>query len=148
LLLFAAQHNLFKDSPNFWLGAQTGVIGAVLSIAIGIRNRVVLPDIGFAGNMSDSALRLTIGAVSGGALVLLFSCGLLPTLQTSQGVQDGVHSMAFILLLGIIAGFVEQLVPSLLDDQARQMQNGDGAKAPAASASGSSVAPMAPAVTG
>ena len=123
-VLFVAQHNLFKDSANFWLGTQTGVIGAVLSIAIGIRRRVVLPDIGFAGNMSDSALRLMIGAISGGTLVLLFSSGLLPTLHTAQGNQDGVHSMAFILLLGILAGFVEQLVPSLLDEQAQRMQNG------------------------
>jgi hypothetical protein len=131
LLLFV-QHNLFKDSGNFWLGTQAGLIGAMLSIAIGIRRRVVLLDIGFAGNLSDSALRLMIGAVSGGTLVLLFSTGLLPSLQTAQGPQDGIHSTAFILLLGIIAGFVEQLVPSLLDDQAQKFRNGDDAKPPSA----------------
>jgi hypothetical protein len=41
--------------------------------------------------------------------------------------------MPFVLLLGIIAGFVEQLVPSLLDDQANKFRNGD-AKAPPAPA--------------
>ena len=72
-----------------------------------------------SSNMSDSLLRLIIGAVSGGALVLLFSTGLLPALHTNQGVLNGVgmESIAFAMLLGIVAGFVEQLVPSLLESQ-------------------------------
>jgi hypothetical protein len=127
-LLVLAQHNLFKDTGNFWLGAQAGVLGAVLSIAIGIRNKAVALDIGFAGNLSDSALRLVIGAVSGGTLVLLFSTGLLPSLHTLKGEQDAVQSMPFVLLLGIIAGFVEQLVPSLLDEQANKLRDGQDAK--------------------
>jgi hypothetical protein len=125
LLLVIAQHNLFKGSGYFWLGAQAGLLGASLSTAIGIRRRTVALDIGAAGNLSDSALRLLIGAVSGGTLVLLFATGLLPSLHTGQGEQDGVHSMSFVLLLGIIAGFVEQLVPSLLENQADRFRNGD-----------------------
>jgi hypothetical protein len=128
-LLVFAQHNMFKGSGQFWVGAQAGLLGAILSIAIGIRRRTVALDLGIAGNLSDSALRLVIGAVSGGTLVLLFSTGMLPTLRTAQGVQDGVTSaIAFALLLGIIAGFVEQLVPSLLEKQAQQMGSGDAAK--------------------
>jgi hypothetical protein len=131
-VLIAAQHNLFKDSGNFWLGTQAGVLSAILSIAIGIRGRKVALDIGAAGNLSDSALRLIIGAVSGGTLVLLFSTGLLPALQTVQGEQDGVRSVTFVVLLGIIAGFVEQLVSGLLDDQAGRLGNAAGTSAPAA----------------
>ena len=134
VLLVFVQHNLFKETGNFWRGAEAGLIGAVLSIAIGIRRRVVALDIGLAGNLSDSALRLLIGAVSGGTLVLLYCTGLLPTLRTAQGVQDGVTSMGFILLLGIIAGFVEQLVPSLLEDQAKKYR-GEDVRAPAPTAS-------------
>ena len=155
-LLFVAQQNIFQVSPNFWLGTQSGVIGAILSIAIGIRRRVVLPDIGRAGNMSDSALRLLIGAVSGGTLVLLFSCGLIPPLHTLGGDLDA-NSSIFAPLLGIIAGFVEQLVPSLLDEQAARIQNGGSTQPqtatapkppPAPAPSGSGVTPTAPAVTG
>jgi hypothetical protein len=124
-LAVLAQHNLFKGSGNFWLGAQAGLFGAVLSIAIGIRRRTVALDIGVAGNLSDTALRLFIGAVSGGTLVLLFATGLLPSLHTLKGEQDAVQTMTFALLLGIVAGFVEQLVPSLLEDQARKFRNGD-----------------------
>ncbi|MEJ0015578.1 MAG: hypothetical protein WDN25_03275 [Acetobacteraceae bacterium] len=123
-LLVWAQHNLFKDTGYFWLGAQAGLIGAVLSIAIGIRRRIVALDIGMAGNLSDSALRLLIGAVSGGALVLLFSTGLLPSMNTGQGTLNVIHSIPFALLLGILAGFVEQLVPSLLEAQGQAIQQG------------------------
>ena len=134
VLLVWAQHTLFKGSGHFWLGAQAGLIGAIMSIAIGIRGRKVALDIGMSSNMSDSLLRLIIGAVSGGALVLLFSTGLLPALHTNQGVLNGVgmESMAFAMLLGIVAGFVEQLVPSLLESQAQRMQNGHAAAPPAA----------------
>jgi hypothetical protein len=139
-LLVLAQHNLFKGSGNFWLGAQAGLFGAVLSIAIGIRRKTVALDIGVAGNLSDGALRLVIGAVSGGTLVLLFATGLLPSLHTLKGEQDAVQTMTFALLLGIIAGFVEQLVPSLLEDQAQKFRNGEE-KAPTRAGSTGNKAP-------
>lgn len=136
ILLTVGQHNVFKGNSNFWVGAQAGVFGAVLSIAIGIRRRTVALNSGFAGNLSDSALRLVIGAVSGGTLVLLFATGLLPSLHTLQGEQDTIHSTEFVLLLGIIAGFVEQLVPSLLEEQAGKL--GKGETKPSAAAAGAS----------
>ncbi len=74
--------------------------------------------------------------MSGGTLVLLFSTGLLPSLHTVQGEQDGVRSLTFALLLGIIAGFVEQLVPSLLEDQAQRMKSGDATRPASASRDG------------
>jgi hypothetical protein len=131
VLLVFAQHNLFRGSGFFWLGTQVGLIGAILSIAIGIRKRTVALDIGFGANLSDSVLRLIIGAVSGGTLVLLFTTGMLPALTTNQGQMDG-RSMTFAMLLGIMAGFVEQLVPSLLEAKSQGLGGGDGAKSPSA----------------
>ena len=111
MLLVFAQHNVFKASGNFWLGTQAGLVGAILSIAFAIRKRTVALDTSVAGNLTDSLLRLIIGAVSGGTLVLLFSTGLLPPLQTRPGGLTVDHSVAFAMLLGILAGFVEQLGP-------------------------------------
>jgi len=45
--------------------------------------------------------------------------------------------------LGIIAGFVEQLVPSLLDDEAGRLRNGAAAGTPATDAA----APRTPGTT-
>lgn len=130
LLLVFAQHNVFKASGNFWLGTQAGLVGAVLSIAFAIRKRTVALDTSVAGNLTDSLLRLIIGAVSGGTLVLLFSTGLLPPLQTRPGGLTVDQSVTFAMLLGILAGFVEQLVPSMLEDQGKGLGGGGGAKPP------------------
>jgi hypothetical protein len=130
-LLILAQHNLFHGSGHFWLGAQAGLLGAMLSIAIGIRGKTVALDLDGAGNLSDSALRLIIGAVSGGTLVLLSATGLLPSLHTLAGEQNAAlqsNSMLFAMLLGIVAGFVEKLVPSLLDEQGQRLGNTSAGK--------------------
>lgn len=132
--LFLAEYVVFSDTDNFWMGTRAGVIGAIMSIALGLRQRTVLLDIGWAGNLWDSVLRLIIGAISGGTLVLLFSTGLLPTLTTAQGVQtppSGIMSMQFIVLLGIMAGFAEKLVPNLLEEQSDKLRGGKPAPAPA-----------------
>ena|SRR5271165_5285276 len=121
-LLGVAQHNLLHHTDNFWLGTQAGLLGALFSISIGIRTRTVALNTNVRGNLSDSVLRLVIGAISGGTLVLLFSTGLVPALKTHVGDMDGVRSIPFAMLLGIIAGFVEQLVPGILEDQGRKLR--------------------------
>ena len=132
LLLWIAQ-TLVHRGESVWLGTEAGLFGAILSIAIGLRTRTVALDIGLAGNLSDSVLRLITGAVSGGTLVLLFSTGIVPPLHTLHGDLDVARSASFALLLGIIGGFVEQLVPSLLDKQADRLTDGDGGgKSPSA----------------
>jgi len=132
-VLVTAQHNLLHDSGNFWLGTQAGLLGAIFSIAIGIRKRTVALNNNRWGNLSDGVLRLVIGAVSGGTLVLLFSTGLVPAFQTHLGQMDGVtpgrsvSPVPFVVLLGIIAGFVEQLVPGMLEAQSAKLGNNGGA---------------------
>lgn len=131
LLLGTLPDTLFKGDQMIWLGGQAGVVGAFLSIAISIRRRTVALNIDRAANLTDCALRLLIGAVSGGTLVLLFGTGLLPTLHTGAGelqVSTSPISSQFTVLLGLIAGFVEQLVPSMLEKQAERFTSGDPPK--------------------
>jgi hypothetical protein len=121
VILGIAGHNLFQHTGNFWMGTQAGLLGAIFSIAIGISNRTVAPNTNVRSNMTDSVLRLVIGAISGGTIVLFFSTGLLPALHTYSGDLDGAKSLSFVLLLGIIAGFVERLVPGLIENEERQL---------------------------
>jgi hypothetical protein len=120
-LLGLAQHNLFHHTGYFWLGAQAGLLGAIFSIAIGISSRTVAPNTNVRSNLTDSVVRLVIGAISGGTIVLVTSIGLIPQLRTSVGELTGDKSIQFVLFLGIIAGFVERLVPGILDDQGRKL---------------------------
>lgn len=131
------QHGLFYGDATFCLGIQAGLVGAILSIAVSIRRRQVALNIDAAANMTDSLLRLLIGAVSGGTLVLLFATGLLPALSTATGnlsIAKSPHAQEFAVLLGLIAGFVEQLVPSMLEKEADRFTAGDLPGTPAAGA--------------
>jgi hypothetical protein len=125
LLLWLAQVAAESDE-TLWQGAQAGLLGAILSIAIGLRKRSVALDIGLKGNLSDCLLRLITGAVSGLTLVLVFSTGIVPPLHTLHGDLDVTKSASFAMLLGIIAGFVEKLVPNLLEDEAQRLSDGGG----------------------
>lgn len=141
-LLGLARHNVFPHIGYFWLGTQAGVLGAMFSIAWGISKRTVAPSTNARGNLTDSVLRLLIGAISGGTVVLLFQTGLVPTLHTATGDVDATKSMQFVVLLGILAGFVERLVPGLLDSESDRIA-GKGGTPPATPA-----APAAPARPG
>ncbi len=137
-LLQIAKHNAFHHSDTFWLGAQAGLIGAIGSIAFGIRSRAVALDTNYKGNLCDSVLRLVIGAISGGALVLLFATGLMPKLETAYGPLE-IMSVPVVLLLGIVAGFVEKLVPSMLEQESGKLGgSGAGAGTPAKAHPGAS----------
>jgi len=127
VLLCIPQHDSFPDIGNFWLGAQAGVLGAMFSIAWGISKRTVAPSTNARGNLTDSVLRLLIGAMSGGTVILLFQTGLVPELHTATGVLDVTKSLPFAVLLGILAGFVERLVPGLLDSEGDKIAGKGGA---------------------
>jgi len=126
---------------NIWVGTEAGLVGAILSIATGLRRRTVALDIGIRGNLSDCVLRLIIGAVSGGTLILLFATGMVPALHTAQGDMDVASSIQFAILLGIVGGFIEQLVPSLLEKQGDRLSGTDAATASPADAAGKQAAP-------
>ena len=137
----AVPNDWFKNDVNFWLGMQAGLFGAILSIAISIRRRQEALYIDRASNLTDSFVRLLIGAVSGGTLVLLFATGLLPTLKTAAGdlaLSGMTTASPFAALLGLIAGFVEQLVPSLLEKQGERFAAADTAAPPPAQGAASS----------
>jgi hypothetical protein len=119
-LLFLGQHYLLLASSNVWLGVEAGMLGALASIALDIRNRAVALDFDWTGNLADSVLRLIVGAVSGGVLILLFAAGLLPSLYTTQGVLNPGTSVSFALIAGFLGGFVERLVPSLLGEPVKR----------------------------
>jgi hypothetical protein len=103
-------------SNDLWLAAKAGLAGAAFSIVLAIRSRTVALDTDIRGNASDGVLRLMIGAASGALLLLLVASGVLPKLafgeaQLSREVMDW-HGL---LVLGFLAGFLERLVPDLLD---------------------------------
>ena len=93
-----------------------GAIGAVLSISIGIRARTVAIEGDWRSNAVDAAVRIGIGMISAGVLFLLLNSGIISTI-TAGGVplNGGGMSWQVALVVGFAAGFLERLVPDLLE---------------------------------
>jgi hypothetical protein len=130
VLLFLASrlYPFAAASSDLWLAAKAGLIGAVFSIALGIRGRTVALDTERLDNITDGALRLLIGIIAAGVLLLLFASGMAPSLKIGDAeFKPTAVTWQMVLVIGFVAGFLERLVPDLLDKRNPQ---GNGATAP------------------
>jgi hypothetical protein len=94
-----------------------GALGAYLSMAIGIRTRALSPEVSSFPNLVDSGLRVAIGVLSAGALLLLLTSGLVSLAATSGTnpiLLDLPLDWRLAMILGFGAGFSERLLPDLL----------------------------------
>ncbi|MGV3511702.1 MAG: hypothetical protein ACO1OX_06820 [Novosphingobium sp.] len=102
----------FPDGAELWRGALTGAVGALFSLALGIRRREVQPDFNFASNVTEALLRILIGAIAGTVLVGLIRSGFVHI--GFGGVDPKNTSPLYYAAAGFLAGFAERLVPDLL----------------------------------
>jgi len=107
-----------KPANNLWLAAIGGAIGAVFSMSIAIRSRTVALDLNRNANIADGALRILVGVIAAGVLILLMATNIIPKLQVGGGALTGeAATWETILLVGFIAGFLERLLPDILSDR-------------------------------
>jgi hypothetical protein len=85
-------------------------------------------------------LRLSIGVICAGVLVLLVNCNLLPRLTIGDmNFSDHAPTPQIVLIIGFLAGFLERLVPDLLEKATKSTTTAPRHKVvtpPAARASG------------
>jgi hypothetical protein len=117
-LLFVAGrlHPFQEASSDLWLAAKGGLVGAAFSIALAIRGRTVALDTDLLDNLTDGMLRLLIGVISAGVLLLLLASGIFPSLEIGNAELGGSGlTWQMVLIIGFVGGFLERLVPDLLD---------------------------------
>lgn len=96
-----------------------GAIGAVLSIAIGIRARTVAIEGDWRSNAVDAAVRVAIGMISAAMLFLLLNSGIVADISAGGvALSGGKITWQVALIIGFAAGFLERLVPDLLEKSA------------------------------
>ena len=129
-LLFVASrfYPVPTASDNFLLAAKAGLVGAAFSIALAIRGRTVALDTDLLDNVTDGTLRLVIGVVSAGVLLLMLGSGIIPSLKIGDAeFKAGALTWQMVLLVGFVGGFLERLVPDLLDKRNGQPNGSAGA---------------------
>jgi hypothetical protein len=117
LLFVASWLHPFQDAgADLWLAGKAGLVGAAFSIALAIRGRTVALDTDLLDNVTDGTLRLLIGVISAGVLLLLLACGVLPNLKIGDANFSGsALTWQMVLVVGFVGGFLERLVPDLLE---------------------------------
>jgi len=127
-LLFVASgfYPLQPASSDLWLAAKAGLVGAAFSIALAIRGRTVALDTDLLDNVTDGTLRLLIGVISAGVLLLLFASGIVPSLKIGEAdFKPGTLTWEMVLVIGFVGGFLERLVPDLLEKKNPQGNGGN-----------------------
>ena len=107
----------FMAANNIWLATSLGSLGALFSIALGIRGRAIQPDLLRSENMIDAVLRILIGAVSAVILFSLFKGNLVSFSIAGQPILlDGAAAQAthLAIIVAFLAGFSERLVSDFL----------------------------------
>jgi hypothetical protein len=115
-LLLAHRYVPFHEiSIDLWLAAEAGLVGAAFSIALAIKSRTVALDTEPLANATDGVLRLSIGVICAGVLVLLVNCNILHLTVGDMNFSDHAPTPQIVLIIGFLAGFLERLVPDLLE---------------------------------
>lgn len=108
------------DRSLLLAGMGTGVLGALYSIAIRIEQRTLNNDLRRLDGLTDSFVRLGLGAIGAfilgcflisGAIEINFGTGIRP----GADGRAGPNFIYLVLIGGFVAGFVERLVPDLLN---------------------------------
>lgn len=120
---FAQRHlyTFHTPSENVWLAARAGTVGAFFSIALAIQDRSVLTNLHRRDNFADATLRVVIGMIAAGVLLLALGSKLVTSFKLGDANISGPEiAWQTVVVIGFVAGFVERLVPDLLKKTAAQ----------------------------
>jgi hypothetical protein len=109
------------------LATGAGALGALLSIAIAIRARTVAVEGDWKANATDGTLRVVIGVLSAAILCLFLVSGAVGITAGDVQVTGAAITWQIALLIGLAAGFLERMVPDLLEKTALTSAGGNGA---------------------
>jgi hypothetical protein len=118
---------------HLFIATGAGAVGGLLSISIAIRQRTIISDGRVSSNFVDATVRLMMAVISATALFLLLYSGVLHDVTVGGTKLSGNHiggPVAF--LIGFAAGFLERLVPDLLQKTAESGKSAEAEHKPPA----------------
>ncbi len=109
----------------YLLAAAFGAAGAVFSITLRVESLELAPSRESVMNVVFGALRVFIGLLSGGMLLLLLSSTMFgvaaekvfSNATTFKQLSDlSINTWTYVAVIGLLGGFAERLLPNLLQD--------------------------------
>jgi len=112
------------DLSRLAMAVASGAIGALFSCVAQLRARTVATDGDTASNFVDSVTRIMVGMISAAALVLVIISDLFAEIDFSGAkLSTDTLNWHMVVVLGLLAGFVERLVPDLLEKKLAPIAN-------------------------
>ncbi len=113
---FSHKIGLPPEGRGIWQAGGGGAVGAFFSIATAMRKRTVLTDLQWLDNAADAILRITIGLIAAMLLFCMLQAHLVNISLASTGPgKTAAEQWMWIIVVGFTAGFLERLVPDLLE---------------------------------
>jgi len=97
------------------MATGAGAVGAFLSTVIALRARTLATDGDLKSNRVDSTMRIMIGVICAAVLYLVMDSNLLAGVAVGGATLSVKITWQIALLTGFAAGFLERLVPDLLE---------------------------------
>jgi hypothetical protein len=107
---FLSYMALSPSAADVIIGLSMGSLGALLSVLLRLNRLPVDPSAGTWVHYFEGVMRVLVGALAGAILIMAVKTNIL--LST---INDSSHSLTFLLLLSIVAGSSEQLLPNLIN---------------------------------
>lgn len=109
----------FFEEQGVLFAASTGMIGAMFSIGLGLRQKTLQANSLLRDNFVEASLRITIGGISAVVLFALIQSGIVALNFGGKPLSildAGTGKLTpFALIVGIVAGFSERLVGNFLE---------------------------------
>jgi hypothetical protein len=115
----------YLDADQLLFAGFWGVIGALFSAVISVKRVRTDFTVGALSNISYAIQRVTVGALAAIVVYLALSSDVLTSLLSINEVASsgtaGSQNSAKIAFLSVLAGFSEQFVPNILDNEASRI---------------------------
>jgi hypothetical protein len=112
------------DLSRLAMAIASGAVGALFSCVAQLRARAVATDGDTASNFVDSVTRIMVGMISAAALVLIVMSNLFAEIDFAGAkLSSDTLNWHMVLVIGLLAGFVERLVPDLLEKKLAPIAN-------------------------
>ncbi|MFT4438841.1 hypothetical protein ACMX25_36500 [Caballeronia sp. 15715] len=118
IVFLSADTKVFQPLPQWVSIALAGMVGALFSSTIAVREKSTTVNLNRLENFVDGGTRVLVGTISAIALYIFIRAGFAPSIKIGDHSlsPDNIENLdiSILLSIGFLAGFLERMVPDLI----------------------------------